>query len=156
TVDVVAEPLRRLGIEPRVARDRAAGLLERLSIPQRLWDLPPGTFSGGEQQRVNIARGLVAEHPILLLDEPTAALDAANRDVVIGLIEAARRRGTAIVGIFHDQAVRETLATRIIDMAPREGRIAPAARSRRARAELVLTNGRIVTADDTIDGTVVV
>jgi len=156
TLDVVAEPLRRLGVEPRVARDRAAGLLERLSIPQRLWDLPPGTFSGGEQQRVNIARGLIAEHPILLLDEPTAALDAANRDIVVELIEAARRRGTAIVGIFHDRSVRGTVATRIIDMATRERRMSPAARRRVAQPELVLTNARIVTVDDTIDGTIVV
>jgi alpha-D-ribose 1-methylphosphonate 5-triphosphate synthase subunit PhnL len=80
--------------------------------------LPPATFSGGEQQRVNIARGLAAEHPVLLLDEPTAALDAANRDAVVDLIEAARRRGAAIIGVFHDAAVRAALATRVVEITP--------------------------------------
>jgi alpha-D-ribose 1-methylphosphonate 5-triphosphate synthase subunit PhnL len=118
TLSLVTEPLRRLGVDAAVARDRAEQLLERLAIPRRLWALPPATFSGGEQQRVNIARGLVADYPILLLDEPTAALDAANRDAVVELIDGARRRGTAIVGVFHDRAVREAIATRIVDLAP--------------------------------------
>lgn len=118
TRDLVAEPLRQLGVAPAEAGARAESLLDRLAIPRRLWDLPPATFSGGEQQRVNIARGLVAERPILLLDEPTAALDAGNRDAVVELIAAARRRGTAIVGIFHDQAVRDAVATRIVDITP--------------------------------------
>jgi alpha-D-ribose 1-methylphosphonate 5-triphosphate synthase subunit PhnL len=118
TRDLVAEPLRQLGVDAAEAGGRAERLLDRLAIPRRLWDLPPATFSGGEQQRVNIARGLVAERPILLLDEPTAALDAGNRDAVVELIDAARRRGTAIVGIFHDQAVRDAVATRIVDITP--------------------------------------
>ena len=153
TLDLVMEPLRRIDVDPAEARARAETLLDRLAIPRRLWGLPPATFSGGEQQRVNIARGLVAEHPILLLDEPTAALDGANRDAVVGLINAARERGTAIVGIFHDDAVRAALATRTIDFAPPEARPAP---RRAARPELVLTNARIVTADAVIDGTVVI
>ena len=85
---------------------RAAALLARLNVPERLWSLAPATFSGGEQQRVNIARGLIAEHPLLLLDEPTASLDAENRDVVADLIVEARERGAAIVGIFHDEDTR--------------------------------------------------
>jgi alpha-D-ribose 1-methylphosphonate 5-triphosphate synthase subunit PhnL len=120
TLELVAEPLRRLGVDPATARERAAALLDRLAIPRRLWNLPPATFSGGEQQRVNIARGLIAEHPILLLDEPTAALDVANRDAVIELIEAARQRGTAIIGIFHDRAMREAVATRTIEIGPQD------------------------------------
>jgi alpha-D-ribose 1-methylphosphonate 5-triphosphate diphosphatase len=156
TLDLVAEPLRRLGIEPEKARERARELLERLGIGDRLWSLPPATFSGGEQQRVNIARGLIAEYPILLLDEPTAALDAANRDKVIELIEEARHRGTAIVGIFHDAEVREALATRIIEVGSQKTRVLPAPVRRRTRPELILTNARIVTADVTVEGTVVV
>ena len=154
TLDLVTEPLRRLGVDARAAQERAEALLDRLAIPRRLWSLAPATFSGGEQQRVNIARGLVAEHPILLLDEPTAALDAANCDAVIELIVAARERGTAIVGIFHDERVGEAVATRTVDMVPR--RAPPAGRSRHVVPELVLTNTRVVTAAETFDGTVVV
>ena len=154
TLDLVSEPLRRLGVEPDAARVRAETLLDRLAIPRRLWELPPATFSGGEQQRVNIARGLIAEHPILLLDEPTAALDAANGDAVVELIVEARERGTAIVGIFHDAAVRAAVATRTIEL----GTMPPtpmADRPRRSRPETVLTNARVVLADTVIDGTVV-
>jgi len=111
TLDIVAEPLRKLGIAAEAARERAGALLERLAIPQRLWSLPPATFSGGEQQRVNIARGLIAERPIILLDEPTASLDDRNRAIAIELIDEVRKRGSAIVGIFHDLAVREALGT---------------------------------------------
>ena len=82
-------------------------------MPERLWRSPPATFSGGEQQRINIARGLIAGHPILLVDEPTASLDGENRTAVIGLIDEVLARGTAIVGIFHDGEVRERVATRL-------------------------------------------
>jgi alpha-D-ribose 1-methylphosphonate 5-triphosphate synthase subunit PhnL len=115
-LDVVAEPLRATGTDVEVARQKAAELLERLRIPKRLWALAPATFSGGEQQRVNIARGFAADHPILLLDEPTASLDAANRQVVIGLIEEAKTQGRALVGVFHDDEVREAVSTRIHTM----------------------------------------
>jgi alpha-D-ribose 1-methylphosphonate 5-triphosphate diphosphatase len=154
TLDLVAEPLRRLGVELAIARERAEILLDRLAIPRRLWSLPPATFSGGEQQRVNIARGLIAEYPILLLDEPTAALDGANRDAVIELIVASRQRGTAIVGIFHDAYVREAVATRTIELGRSEAPVPR--RSRRADPELVFTNARIVTADETVHGSVVI
>jgi len=114
--DVVAEPLLALGVAPEEARARAQALLARLNIPRRLWALPPATFSGGEQQRVNVARGFIHCYPCLLLDEPTAALDAANRRVVIELIEAAKARGAAIMGIFHDEEVRTAVGTRFFDL----------------------------------------
>ncbi|MFC7703559.1 phosphonate C-P lyase system protein PhnL [Plastorhodobacter daqingensis] len=116
TLDVVAEPLRALGVDADQARDRAAGLLARLNIPERLWPLSPTTFSGGEQQRVNIARGFAHDYPALLLDEPTASLDAANRETVLRLIEEARGRGAAILGIFHDEAARERVCNRLVDV----------------------------------------
>ncbi|MCJ2010328.1 phosphonate C-P lyase system protein PhnL [Methylobacterium sp. HMF5984] len=105
------------GLAADVARARAAALLARLDLPERLWDLPPATFSGGEQQRVNIARGLIADRPLVLMDEPTASLDARNRDVVIALIREKRAAGAGILGIFHDADVREAVATRIVDVA---------------------------------------
>ena len=107
TLTLVAEPLLSRGV-PKTKRARAPPRCSaRLNVPERLWSLAPATFSGGEQQRVNIARGLIAEHPLLLLDEPTASLDAENRDVVADLIVEARERGAAIVGIFHDEDTRE-------------------------------------------------
>lgn len=115
-LDVVAEPMLRLGATPDEARARAEFLLSVLNIPQRLWALPPATFSGGEQQRVNIARSLIADYPVLLLDEPTASLDADNRNHVVDLIRQRRHHGAAIVGIFHDAAVRDALATRLHDV----------------------------------------
>lgn len=116
TLDIVAAAGRESGLDPDEARDRARTLLEALNLPERLWSLPPATFSGGEQQRVNIARGLVSDRPVLLLDEPTASLDARNRRVVIDLIERKKAMGTAIVGIFHDEDVREAVASRVIDV----------------------------------------
>ena len=116
TLKIVAEPLRALGVAPAEAEERAAVLLRRLGLPEALWRLAPATFSGGEQQRVNIARGFIAGHPILLLDEPTSALDAENRARVVQLICDARDAGTAMLGIFHDQAVRESVATRVFAM----------------------------------------
>ena len=116
TLDVVAEPLLNLGIDPDTARARAAELLARLNIPQRLWDLSPTTFSGGEQQRVNIARGFAHPFPALLLDEPTASLDAANREVVLSLILEAKARGAAILGIFHDEGARARVCDRLVDV----------------------------------------
>lgn len=116
TLDIVSEPLRRQGVDGTLARERAAQLLARLNIPEDLWPLAPSTFSGGEQQRVNIAHCFVTEYPIVLLDEPTASLDAENRQVVIDLMHEAMARGAALVGIFHDAEVREAVGTQSYDM----------------------------------------
>jgi alpha-D-ribose 1-methylphosphonate 5-triphosphate synthase subunit PhnL len=116
TIDVVAEPLIVNGMARAEARERAGELLRRLNIPARLWALPPSTFSGGEQQRVNIARGFISDLPILLLDEPTASLDAANRAVVVDLIDEQKRRGVAMVAIVHDDEIRQLIADRIVDV----------------------------------------
>jgi alpha-D-ribose 1-methylphosphonate 5-triphosphate synthase subunit PhnL len=115
-LDIVAEPLVEAGLDRATARMRAGHLMRRLNLPERLWSLPPATFSGGEQQRVNIARGFIAPRPLLLLDEPTASLDAVNRDVVVDLIGEARGEGTAVLGIFHDADVRARVVTDIIDV----------------------------------------
>jgi alpha-D-ribose 1-methylphosphonate 5-triphosphate synthase subunit PhnL len=115
-LDVVAEPLLATGSPREEARERAGGLLRRLNIPERLWGLPPSTFSGGEQQRVNIARGFVSDLPVLLLDEPTASLDAANREVVVDLIEMKKRAGVAMLAIVHDDDIRRTIADRTVDV----------------------------------------
>jgi len=116
TIDVVAEPLIANGMARAEAREKAGELLRRLNIPERLWALPPSTFSGGEQQRVNIARGFISDLPILLLDEPTASLDAANRTVVVDLIDEKKRKGVAMVAIVHDDEIRQLIADRIVDV----------------------------------------
>ena len=113
---VVAEPMIEAGHDAAAADAHARDLLRRLRIPETLWNLSPLTFSGGEQQRVNIARGFAYEYPALLIDEPTASLDAANRQTVLKMIEAAKQRGCAIIGIFHDQAAREAVCDREIDV----------------------------------------
>ena len=117
---VVAEPLRALGVGRAEAIERAQAILARLRIPERLWGLSPVTFSGGEQQRVNVARGFIAGYPILLLDEPTASLDAASRALVVQLVHEARQRGTALLGTFHDTDVRERVATRVVSLSEAE------------------------------------
>lgn len=116
TINVVADPLLTTGTAEAKAHAIAQSLLTRLNIPKRLWQLSPTTFSGGEQQRVNIARGFAYPYPALLLDEPTASLDATNRDTVLTLIEEAKARGAAILGIFHDTAARDRICDRVVDV----------------------------------------
>lgn len=116
TLDVVAEPLLATGAAYEDAIRTAQTLLARLNIPERLWSLSPTTFSGGEQQRVNIARGFAYPYPALLLDEPTASLDPTNRATVLAMIGEAKLRGAAIIGIFHDHAAREAICDRQLDV----------------------------------------
>lgn len=123
-LDVVAEPLLIRGIDRDAAQQRARQMLARLNLPERLWSLPPATFSGGEQQRVNIARGFITDHPVLLLDEPTASLDATNRGVVVAMIAEKKAAGVALLGIFHDEDVRAQVADRIVDVTAFAPRIA--------------------------------
>ena len=115
-LDVVAEPLLATGIPRESAQAQARDLLARVNIPERLWQLPPATFSGGEQQRVNIARGFVSPLPILMLDEPTASLDAVNRAVVLDLVADKKTAGVAMVAIVHDDEVRAAIADRVVDV----------------------------------------
>ena len=116
TLQVVAEPLQARGLPNGKTMQRAADLLARLNIPEDLWSLSPVTFSGGEQQRVNIARGFAASYPIMLLDEPTASLDANNRQTVLEMIEEARDSGAAIIGIFHDDEARQRICKQEIKL----------------------------------------
>jgi alpha-D-ribose 1-methylphosphonate 5-triphosphate synthase subunit PhnL len=118
TLDIVAEALTLRGTGREEAQARARAMLLRLNLPEPLHALPPATFSGGEQQRVNLARGFIGGHPILLLDEPTASLDAANRDAVVGLIEEAKSHGIAILGIVHDAPTRDAIADRLFQLTP--------------------------------------
>lgn len=115
-LDIVAEPLVMKGVPRETATTRAAAMLRRFNVPERLWSLPPATFSGGEQQRINLARGLLPEHPILSLDEPTASLDADNRAVVVDIVRERKRHGAAIVAIVHDDDVREAIADACVDV----------------------------------------
>jgi alpha-D-ribose 1-methylphosphonate 5-triphosphate synthase subunit PhnL len=113
TLQLVMEPLLENGVDPAEAQDRAEALLTALRLPRAHWHLPPATFSGGEQQRVNIARSFIRNYPVLLLDEPTASLDADNRAIVVDLIRQALAAGAAMIGIFHDHDVRDAVATRL-------------------------------------------
>lgn len=125
-LEIVAEPLTARGVNRADAIAQAGELLTRLNLPEALFGLPPATFSGGEKQRVNIARGFITDHPILLLDEPTASLDAENRDVVVAMITEKLAKGVAILGIFHDLPVRNAVATRMLDISDFSARKAAA------------------------------
>lgn len=111
-LDIAAEPLLEMGATLEAAYEKIRQLFTRLNLPERLWNLSPTTFSGGEKQRVNIARALSVDYSILLLDEPTSALDEANRKAVIELLEERKAKGCALIGIFHDEAVRNQVGTR--------------------------------------------
>lgn len=111
-VDVVAGSLFRTEKNKEQARDRARALLETLGLPSGLWDAYPVTFSGGEQQRVNVARAIIARPRLLLIDEPTASLDTHTKDVVIGLIRELKQHGTSVLCISHDEYTLENLADR--------------------------------------------
>ncbi|MFZ5751794.1 MAG: phosphonate C-P lyase system protein PhnL [Pseudomonadota bacterium] len=110
TLDVVARPLLQQGVAREAAHGKAAKMLAALAIPEQLWDATPATFSGGERQRVNIARSFTQGGRLMLLDEPTASLDPVARENVCAMIEAAKAEGAAMVGIFHDMALVERLA----------------------------------------------
>ncbi len=116
TIEVVIEPLLDIGCEKKIALKKGQEILEILKIPKNLWNLSPLTFSGGEQQRVNIARGFIHNYPYLLLDEPTASLDQNNKNIVLHLIEKAKLNGSAIIGIFHDEIARHKVATREVNL----------------------------------------
>jgi len=117
-IAVAMEPLLELGVDRDMARDRVEELFRRLNLPERLWNLSPTTFSGGEKQRVNIARALSVNSPILLLDEPTSSLDEINRQEVIELLLERKKQGAALIGIFHDEEVRNRIGTRELVFEP--------------------------------------
>jgi len=117
-VEVVAEPLVTRGTRRDLAAERARELLALLNVPERLWGVPPATFSGGEKQRVNLARGLIARPRLLLLDEPTASLDPATTDRVVELLQSIKAEGVAMLAIFHHPQLVERLADRVVTLKP--------------------------------------
>jgi alpha-D-ribose 1-methylphosphonate 5-triphosphate synthase subunit PhnL len=117
-VEVVAEPLVQRGSPREAAAERARELLALLNVPERLWAVPPATFSGGEKQRVNLARGLIARPRLLLLDEPTASLDPTTTDRVVALLQSIKAEGVAMLAIFHHPELVDRLADRVVTLTP--------------------------------------
>jgi len=115
--DVVAESLIKNGIEEEEAIERSKAFLDRLGLPRELWDAYPATFSGGEQQRINVARAIIAQPRFLLIDEPTASLDQRTKDVVIDSILEMKAKGTSVVLITHDSHTLTRLADRELHLA---------------------------------------
>lgn len=115
-VEVIAEPLVQRNVPEKDALEKAGMILKRLNIPEHLWNLSPVTFSGGQQQRINLARAFIAEWPVMVLDEPTASLDAENRAVVLEMIREKRESGSSVIGIFHDPCDRKAVADREIEL----------------------------------------
>lgn len=116
--EVVAEPLLRRGEARTAALEQACAMLKLLNIPERLWNVPPATFSGGEKQRVNLARGFIARPRLLLLDEPTASLDPDTSERVIALIEQLKQEGLAMLAIFHHPNLVKRLADEVVTLKP--------------------------------------
>jgi alpha-D-ribose 1-methylphosphonate 5-triphosphate synthase subunit PhnL len=117
-IDVVAEPLFARGVNGDEARARAEKLLEQLAVPRHLWNVPPATFSGGEKQRVNLARGLIAQPRLLLLDEPTASLDPITTERVVAHIESLKETGIGMLAIFHHPDLVRRLADDVVELSP--------------------------------------
>jgi alpha-D-ribose 1-methylphosphonate 5-triphosphate synthase subunit PhnL len=119
-VDVVAEPLVARGVQPERARREARALLDRLEVAPSLWDGYPSTFSGGERQRVNLARALIVPRGLLLLDEPTASLDQARGGIVGELLAERKASGTAMIAVLHGAGMPD-LFDFVYDMPERRG-----------------------------------
>lgn len=119
-IDVVAEPLVLSGVSREEARERARSLLDRLRIERGLHDAFPCTFSGGEKQRVNLARAVIRPARLLLLDEPTASLDPDSIHVVLDLLSEIKTGGTTLVAIFHDRSIMDSLVDDIYRMPAKE------------------------------------
>lgn len=118
TEDVVAQPLLQRGMEKKQAQDIAREMLAAMNLPERLWGISPATFSGGEKQRVNLARGLVSKPRLLLLDEPTASLDPKTTDRVVRLIEELKEEGVAMLAIFHDPELVKRMEDNVVELKP--------------------------------------
>lgn len=117
-IEIVMEKLTSRGVSREEARDRAAAMLQRLALPEAIWDAFPATFSGGEQQRLNIARALIGQPRLLLLDEPTASLDGRTKGVVLDLLHDAKRNGTTMIGVFHDIEWLNQIADDTVTLTP--------------------------------------
>jgi alpha-D-ribose 1-methylphosphonate 5-triphosphate synthase subunit PhnL len=119
-LDVVAEPLFLGGMPREEALDSARGLLCRLGIDPALVDAFPATFSGGEKQRVNLARAVIRPTRLLLLDEPTASLDPRSMARVLDILKEMKARGTTMIAIFHDRTLMDALVDEVICMPEKE------------------------------------
>lgn len=116
TEDVVAQPLVQRGMDKIQARDLAREMLADMNLPEALWSISPATFSGGEKQRVNLARGLVSKPRLLLLDEPTASLDPKTTEKIITLIETLKNDGVAMLAIFHHPELVKRMADNVVQL----------------------------------------
>ena len=117
---IVAEPLRLAGWEPEAALDAARKALATFGVKPDLWAAYPTTFSGGEQQKVNLARALILPQKLLMLDEPTASLDANARAALVARLQELKDQGTAMIGVFHHPDDVMHLIDRVVDLTPDE------------------------------------
>ncbi|TWF59221.1 phosphonate C-P lyase system protein PhnL [Neorhizobium alkalisoli] len=99
--EVVAEPLRLAGTPHAEALVEARRWLAAFGVKKQLWPAYPSTFSGGEQQKVNLARALILPQRLLLLDEPTASLDHTARKALVDRLTELKASGVAMIGVFH-------------------------------------------------------
>jgi len=115
-IDVIADSLVSKGESWEKSREVAKEYLSKLGLDEELWDAYPSTFSGGEQQRINVARAIISKPNFLLIDEPTASLDQKTKDIVIDMVLDLKRQGTSVLCITHDPYTMEHIADRVIEL----------------------------------------
>jgi alpha-D-ribose 1-methylphosphonate 5-triphosphate synthase subunit PhnL len=115
-LEIVMEPLLDFGQSVVEAREQAESILDEFDLKPQVWAAYPTTFSGGEQQKVNLARALIAPRRLILLDEPTASLDISARRTLIARLERLKSQGVAMIGVFHHPEDAEHLVDRSITL----------------------------------------
>jgi len=120
-LELVAEPLLTRGWAWEEAIQEASDWLEAFGLKTDIWHAYPTTFSGGEQQKVNLARALISPRRLLLLDEPTASLDAETRAALVERLDRLKEQGVAMIGVFHQPEEVMVLVDKEIRLEPTNG-----------------------------------
>ena len=115
-LDHVMNALIEGGSDRETAEKSAREMLAYFKLREDLWNLYPVTFSGGEQLRLNLAHAMVKKPRLLMLDEPTASLDAKTKELVRDMLARLKSKNTSMIGIFHDIEFMQGVCDRVFDI----------------------------------------